>query len=100
VEQRIKVALEKRTRYIAKSSSSSFSSSIQLDDGLLPSGNNSFIVSIEANLSKSLCYNSSNYKRANTSNLSTVHADDDLLSTDSFIALPLDKEVHNSLLTQ
>jgi hypothetical protein len=100
VKQCIKVALEKRTRYTAKSLSLSFSSSIQLDDGLLPSGNNSFVVSIEADLSESLCYNSSNYERANTSNLSTVHADDDLPSTDSLVALPLDKEVHNSLLTR
>jgi hypothetical protein len=53
VEQRIKVALEKRTRYIAKSSSSSSSSPIQLDDGLLPSSSNSFVVSIEAKLSES-----------------------------------------------
>ncbi|KAI9779498.1 MAG: hypothetical protein M1839_007306 [Geoglossum umbratile] len=85
-----KAALKKHTRYTAKSSTSSSSSPIQLDDRLPLLDNDSCIVSIGAKLSEPT-YNSNNLidsqLTANTS--SNIYADDDVISTGTLTALPL-----------
>lgn len=85
-EQRIKVALEKRAKYTAKASSSS--GPIQLDDGLPPSGNDSFAISMSAKPDSPIDVSSA------------IHADSAVAPADTLTTMSLGKSVNNNLLTR
>jgi hypothetical protein len=108
VEQRIKIALEKRAKYVAKNSASSSSGPIQLDDGLPPSNSNSLVVGLGTKLGDSPYRGGSSSgiellecsDQSSIGDSSIVHADNNVNPTGTLVALPLGEEVHNDLLTR